>query len=90
MKDDSAITLDELMAELDRLGVDDSDGDGKTTRELMELWDMNKDRVLQLLHLASDRGLLIASRKRIVAISGQPTRAPCYRFKRPPEKRTKT
>ena len=73
------IRLDELMAELERLGVPKGD-DGLTCRELREYWKCSGDKAHELLRKLLAAGMVIAGRAVRPAIDGIMRPTPVYRF----------
>lgn len=76
------ITLDELTAELTRLGVGSHEqGEGKTARELMIEWGKPEQAVMRILREAKDHDLLICVKQPRQAIDGSTRIVPTYSFK---------
>ena len=77
------IRLDELLAELEALGAGGEDEEhGWTAAELSQIWDISRQRVLDVLREAKEQGLLVVSRKRTEAIDGRLAPKPSYRIQR--------
>lgn len=83
-----SITVDELMAELTRLGVGDTAStDGVRCRDLQEKWGVSDKKVRQIMNRACDAGL---AERTWVTISdgwGKTTKTQGYRFTLPEAKR---
>lgn len=56
----------------------DADSDGLTARELGSLWNVGRNRVLNVLGRAKEAGWLEVGRKRAERLDGQVTWRPCY------------
>lgn len=84
------IRLDELLAELDRLGVpNDPAGEGHTLGELSEQWSCGRAKALQYLRKCVNAGIVKANKGKRPAIDGVLRPVPCYIFVVPEKKRKK-
>ena len=86
------ITLDELLAEIERLGgVGDENADGQTTAELAAEWGVGRERVRSLLHHAKGLGLLEIGSRVEANLAGKKQRVTVYRIVKPqaPKKASK-
>ena len=81
--DKNTITLEELQAELDRLGAGRQESQGKTVTELSSEWGMSVHLVRKKLKLTAQHGMLGVSSKLEPRIDGQPQKVPTYWFKKP-------
>lgn len=84
------ITMEELLAEYERLNVHQESDEGFTTRELCEHWACSKGKVMSLLQAASKAGVLFTGRRSATRIDGQPMRVPVYRIAKPIKQAKKT
>jgi hypothetical protein len=82
------ITIDELVAELDRLGVT-SDDEGLTAEEWSRQWGCYVTTARKRIRLAMDHGLVACGRKTIRRLNGQAVLVPCYRITMPEKKKGK-
>lgn len=73
------ITLDELMAEYERLGNSAKD-EGMTTRELAKAWGVSEQTVRDRLRLASENGWVRHSKKLMLQLDGKKFPTNCYRI----------
>lgn len=74
------ITLEEFLAEVNRLGVSTNNGGALTVRELMIKWGLNERTVRKYLGLAKNLGLLKVTKVSRIAIDGKEYQAPAYSF----------
>jgi hypothetical protein len=76
----AAITLDELVSELRRLGVDDAqkDSDGLTAVEWATVWKCTECTARRKLNVAKEHGLLRMGRKARECLNGAVSAVPCY------------
>lgn len=86
------ITIDELMAELNRLGIPDANGDeGSTLRELRDQWGQSQEKTTAIVRRCIAAGLVTPGRAARVAIDGTSRPVPVYRFiKKPVISKSKT
>ena len=85
------ISLDELQAELKKLGVDahQQDPAARTAKEWKEEWKCGLDAARKLLSLAKKHDLVEVSRKQQVRLDDKAGSVPVYRFKNKPTKKRK-
>lgn len=76
------MSLDDLMAEWNRLGLA-RDDEGLTTKELSARWGVGTDAVIRRLSLFQAAGWLRVGRKSSKRIDGLPSRVSCYRIEVP-------
>jgi len=72
------ITLEELLAEVER--IDGSHQDGATVTELAEQTGRSRLVILNRLKAAAKEGRLVVGRKPVRSIDGRPLWAPCYKI----------
>jgi hypothetical protein len=83
----SAITHEELLAEIER--IEGGQQDGATVTELVEQTGRSREVILGKLKIAAREGRLVVGRKSVRSIDGRPLWAPCYKVvKRQPAKGT--
>lgn len=77
------ITIDELMAELQRLGMPENRGndDGWTVKELMDLWGLGRETVREQIRKGLAAGIVTNGKAYRECIDGMMRRSPVYRFK---------
>lgn len=81
MPEPQSITVDELLAEFDRLGIGPSDNpEFKTTSELAEEWGTSIDRTLRLLKKGVKHNLVQVGRKRTTRVDGISTLVAAYKL----------
>ena len=85
------ISLDELQAELKKLGVDahQQDPAARTAKEWKEEWKCGLDAARKLLTLAKQHDLGEVSTKQQVRLDDRSGPVPVYRFKHKPTKKRK-
>ena len=77
----TGITMDELLAALEKAGHDcDKSGNGQTTRELMVLWGCSIERARRLIKQAKAEGMVKVGSKPGTTIDNRPTHVSCYSF----------
>lgn len=75
------ITLAELQAELQRLGIPAEEAKGSTLAELSDQWNLSRAAVKGKLQKAHKLGILCSGRKQTVAIDGSVRVVPSYWLK---------
>lgn len=81
------ITLDELMAELDRLGKPKDSDDGHTAAELSVVWRKGLLTTRRLIGRCIEHGVMVSGRAYRTAIDGTSRTLPVYRFVDKPKRR---
>lgn len=78
------ITLDELVAELNRLGVESVEGaEGLTVQEWAEQWGIARSTAQERIRSAVKNALAFTGRARRQAMDGSMRPVPVYRFQLP-------
>lgn len=78
------ITLDELLAEYRRLGIDaHQDSDGLTSREWAAKWQICQKTAVDIIRKFSQAGWVKPGQKTVVTIRGNESRVPCYQISKP-------
>lgn len=80
------ITIDELLAELQKLGVKEDDQTGAmTVKELRKHWNKSDNVVRDILKRAAEADILVISKKIERTIDGRDFPIPAYHFKARPK-----
>jgi len=74
------ITHEELVAEIER--IDKEHSDGASVTELAAKTGRSRETILARLKTAAAEGRLVVGRKRVFSIDGRPTMVPCYKVLR--------
>lgn len=84
----STITLDELLAEYERLGLNarGNEVDGLTVNELAARWGISSGLVRRRLQTAAGAGMLRVGRRPVTDLAGRPTSIPVYAIDIPKQK----
>lgn len=87
----ATITIDELVAEFERLGVGKRrpDDEGLTSKEWSRVWNCSDNTARLKLRQAKDHGLLQVGRKGATNLSGGQCMIACYNIVLPPIKSRK-
>lgn len=86
----TTITLEELLAEFERLGINAEPNDeGHTSKEYCEQWGVGIEKCRVLLGKLRDAGALEMGHRTITNLNGVNTRVPVYRIVEVKKKRGK-
>lgn len=84
MRKEPVITLNEVVAELERLGAFEThNGTGNTVEELCDLWGCSNAKVRSLLRKAQQNNLLVVGKQPRIAINNTRYIATVYSITKP-------